>query len=130
MSLQHILVLIVCLIALAFVATSPVWRKRSSARALNGYQPREDRVLVKRSERPEPGPDEVVMPASQQKQKNEGTVVAIGPGAINAVTGRREPIDLAVGDVVEFLDYSGFEVEIDGEIYLSMRDLEIHGRRL
>jgi chaperonin GroES len=106
------------------------WRrpKRVLASSLS-YQPRGDRIIVRRHERsaPEGG---IMLPDSQQRPLNAGTVIAIGPGARNSVTGRIDRIeDLAPGDTVEFLDYAGSTVEIDGEEYLCMRDCEIHGKR-
>jgi len=106
------------------------WRrpKRALASSLS-YQPRGDRIIVRRHERsaPEGG---IMLPDSQQRPLNAGTVIAIGPGARNSVTGRIDRIeDLAPGDTVEFLDYAGSTVEIDGEEYLCMRDCEIHGKR-
>jgi len=102
--------------------------KRDLTSSLN-YQPRGDRIIVRRHERsaPEGG---IMLPDSQQRPLNAGTVIAVGPGARNSVTGRIDRIeDLAPGDTVEFLDYAGSTVEIDGEEYLCMRDCEIHGKR-
>jgi len=79
---------------------------------------------------PKPQPGTMALPASQQKPLNAGIVIAVGPGARNHVTGKIDPIeDLKPGDSVEFLDYAGAEVEVDGELYLVMRESEIHGKR-
>ncbi len=43
------------------------------------YEPRGDRVIVKRLPLPQPKPGDVFLPASQQKPLNEGTVIAVGP---------------------------------------------------
>lgn len=94
------------------------------------YEPRGDRVIVRRVAPPAPQEGDVLLPASQQKPLNEGIVVAVGPGLRNHATGLREPLDFKVGDHICFLEYAGFGVEIDGVEYLSMRDEEIHGRRL
>jgi chaperonin GroES len=93
------------------------------------YEPRGDRVVVRRLARPAPKPGEVVIPNSQQKLLDEGIVVAVGPGLRNRVTWQIDPVDLEVGDHVCFGDYAGSEIKVDGEEYLSMRDEEIHGRR-
>ncbi len=94
------------------------------------YEPRGDRVLVSRLPPPEPKEGMVFIPASQQKPLNEATVVVVGPGLRNRTTGKIDPVDLDPGDIVCFVDYAGFEVEVDGVKYLSLRDEEIHGRRL
>jgi len=87
--------------------------------ALFNYTPRGDRVIVKRHALPAQKPDEVFIPSSQQKPPNEGTVIAVGP----------EVSDIFPGDHVCFVEYAGTAVEIDGEEYLSMREVEIHGKR-
>jgi chaperonin GroES len=100
------------------------------SRSQLNYIPRGDRVVVKRSPRPEPKSGDMFIPDSQQKPLNAGTVIAVGPGARNPITGQIDAIvDLRPGDTVEFLDYAGSEIEIDGEAYLSMRESEIHGKR-
>ena len=97
---------------------------------LINYEPRGDRVIVSRLPPPEPVPGEVILPASQQKPLNEAIVISVGPGLRNRVTGKLDSIDLAPGDRICFVDYAGFDVEVDGKKYLSLRDEEIHGRRL
>jgi chaperonin GroES len=90
----------------------------SSPNSLN-YTPRGDRIIVKRAELPETPATGIVVPASQTKALDEGTVVAVGESIE----------DLEVGDYVCFLEYAGTKVTIDGEEYLSMRDEEVHGVR-
>lgn len=93
------------------------------------YEPKGDRVLVTRLTRPEPTPGQVVTPKSQEKEFNEGIVVAVGPGNRNRVTGYIDEVDAKVGEHVCFLEYAGVEVEVDGVYYLSLREEEIHGQR-
>ena len=94
------------------------------------YEPRGDRVLVRRLPRPAPQEGEVIIPNSQQKELDEGIVVAVGPGLRNRVTWQIDPVDLEPGDHVCFGEFAGSDVEVDGQTYLSMRDEEIHGRRV
>lgn len=93
------------------------------------YEPRGDRVIVKRLARPEPLPGALSLPESQQKPLDEGIVIAVGPGNRNRMTGYIDEVNLKVGDHVCFLEYAGTDIEVDGEVYVSMRDEEIHGRR-
>lgn len=86
-------------------------------------------MIVQELPPPTPKEGEVFLPASQQKPLNEGIVIAVGPGARNRVTGQLDPIDLNPGDHVCFVDYAGFDIEVDGVKYKSMRDEEVHGRR-
>ena len=83
------------------------------------YTPRGDRVIVEQAPLPEAPSEGLVVPKSQQKPLNEGTVIAIGPNVI----------DLRVGQQVCFLEFAGSPINIDGKEYLSMRDEEIHGIR-
>lgn len=94
------------------------------------YEPRGDRVIVRRLPPPESKEGEVYIPASQQKPLDEGIVIAVGPGSRNRLTGQIDPINLEPGDHVCFGDFAGNDVEVDGETYLSMRDEEIHGKRI
>jgi chaperonin GroES len=88
------------------------------------YTPRGDRVIVKRAERKPQEAGGIALPDSQQRPLNSGTVIAVGPGARNSVTGEVDAIeDLEPGDTVEFLDYAGAEIEVDGETYLCLRIL-------
>lgn len=69
------------------------------------------------------------MPNSQTKALDEGIVVAVGPGQRNRLTWQIDPVDLEPGDHVCFGDFAGSDVTVDGVVYLSMRDEEIHGVR-
>jgi chaperonin GroES len=94
------------------------------------YKPRGDRVIVKQLEATEQAPGGMELPDSQQKPPNEGIVIAAGPGLRNRVTGYVDEIDLKPGDHVVFVEHAGYEIVIDGETYLQMRDEEIVGTRV
>ncbi len=85
-------------------------------------------MIVRRLPPPEPKEGEVYVPASQQKPLNEGVVVAVGPKLYRRI-GDYVTSDINPDDIVCFVDYAGFEIEVDGETYLSLRDEEIHGKR-
>ena len=85
-------------------------------------------MIVRQMPPPEPKEDEVYVPASQQKPLNEGVVVAVGPELYRR-DGDYVTSDINPGDIVCFVDYAGFPIEVDGETYLSLRDEEIHGKR-
>lgn len=92
---------------------------QSESSAMNGYTPRGDRVIVKRLPLPEQQAGEMAVPDSQRRPPDEGIVHAVGP----------DVPDIAVGDHVCFLEHAGSELEIDGANYLSMREVEVHGKR-
>ncbi len=90
-------------------------------------------MIVRRLPLPEPVEGEVYVPASQQKPLNEGIVIAVGPSLYHPTMQAGQDVvvsDLNPGDTVCFVDYAGFEIEVDGETYLSLRDEEIHGKRI
>jgi co-chaperonin GroES (HSP10) len=97
-------------------------RKLARSRSSINYEPFDDRLLIRRLERKvQPIPDGVVMPQSQQAPLNEGIVIAVGPDVPQA----KWP-----GAHVCFVEHAGYEVEIDSESYLQMRDEEVIGRRV
>ncbi len=93
------------------------------------YQPRGDRVVVKRLPREEPTaeatPGQLQVPETQRPPVNEGIVIAVGPGARNRVTGQIDPIDLQPGDQVAWVEFAGSEDPETG--HLMLRDEEIWG---
>ena len=60
------------------------------------------------------------------KSISEGEIVAVGPGAVNN-DGKRNPIDVKVGDKVLFSKYSGDEVKIDGQDLIIIKEEDIIG---
>ena len=88
-------------------------------------QPLGDRVVVK--------PDEdqdmrtasgLVIPDTAKEKPQMGTVVAVGPGALDD-DGDRLPMDVSEGDKVLYSKFAGTEVKLEGTEYLvlSSRDL-------
>lgn len=76
-----------------------------------------DRVLVKLTE-PEKKIGTVIVPNEQKKTKI-AEVIAIGPGKDNI------PMVLEPGDIVLFGEYSGIEVEIEGQNLLLLTQEEV-----
>ncbi len=86
-----------------------------------------DRVVVHPSEEEEMTASGLVIPDTAKERPQEGTVVAVGPGAFE--DGQRVPMDVSTGDKVIYSKYGGTEVKIDGTEYLilSARDvLAVH----
>jgi chaperonin GroES len=60
----------------------------------------------------------IIIPDTAQKERPErGEVIAMGPGKL-LENGKREEMEVAVGDTVLFKKYAPDEVEVDGETYL------------
>ena len=52
--------------------------------------------------------------------------MAVGPGSLNT-NGKRNPIDVKVGDKVLFSKYSGDEVKIDGQDLIIIKEEDVIG---
>ena len=84
-----------------------------------------DRILVKRSEEDEQTTSGgIIIPDTAKEKPQEGEVVAIGNGRL-LDSGERQPVDVAVGDLVLFAKYGGTEVTYDGTEYLILREDDI-----
>lgn len=88
-------------------------------------KPLGDRVVVKPQEEAEARTASgLVIPDTAKEKPQQGTILAVGPGALDD-DGDRIPMDVEVGDIVLYSKYGGTEVKVGGEEYLivSARDL-------
>ena len=84
-----------------------------------------DRILVKRSDNDEQTTSGgIIIPDTAKEKPQEGEVVAVGNGRI-LESGDRQPVDVAVGDLVLFAKYGGTEVTYDNNEYLILREDDI-----
>jgi chaperonin GroES len=88
-------------------------------------RPLADRVVVRPLEREEMTKSGIVLPDTAKEKPQEGVVEAVGNGRLNENTGKREPIDLTVGDRVIYSKYAGNEVKLDDEDYLILSEKDI-----
>jgi chaperonin GroES len=95
-------------------------------RAMSGFRPLHDRVLVRRVEAEERTPAGIIIPDTAKEKPVEGAVLAVGPGARDE-TGRVVPLDVKVGDGVLFGKWAGTGVLIDGEERLILKESDILG---
>ena len=89
-------------------------------------RPLQDRVIVKRMEEETTSSGGIVLPDSATEKPIRGEVIAIGPGKI-LDSGKKQPLEVKVGDTVLFGKYSGTEVKLDDEELLVMREEAIMG---
>jgi len=86
------------------------------------FRPLFDRVLLKRTN----DVDDVggiIIPESAKEKSRKGIVVAIGPGVKNE-KGILIPTELKVGDTVIFGIGVGLDMDIDGEEYLIIPEID------
>ena len=92
-------------------------------------RPLGDRVVIQPTPREEMTKSGIVLPDTAKEKPQEGSIIAAGPGRLND-EGKREPMDVKVGDKVLYAKYAGTEFKVDGE-ELPHRQPEGHpgGRR-
>merc|ERR1712182_59649 len=94
--------------------------------ALKRLVPLLDRVLVSRVEPLKKSVGGVILPDSAVSKINEGTVVAVGPGA-RATDGSVIPMGVKEGDKVLLPEYGGTKVTVDDKEFTLFRDSELLG---
>ena len=90
------------------------------------FKPLRDRVLVKFSTEEEKTAGGLFIPDSAKEKPQRGTIIAVGSGKITD-DGKRQSMDVKVGDTVLFDKYSGSKIRIDDEDYLIIREEDILG---
>ncbi len=87
-------------------------------------RPLGDRVVVKPTPREEMTKTGIVLPDTAKEKPQEGSVLAVGPGRI-LDDGKREAMDVKVGDKVLYAKYAGTEFKVDGDelLIVSQKDI-------
>ncbi len=87
-------------------------------------RPLGDRVVIKPSAREEVTKSGIVLPETAKEKPQEGTILAAGPGKI-LDDGKREAMDVKVGDRVLYSKYAGTEFKVDGDelLIISQKDI-------
>ena len=86
---------------------------------MSKIQPLADRVLVKPATAEEKTIGGIIIPDSAKEKPLRGEVLAVGEGT------KDEAMILKAGDQVLYGKYAGTELELDGEIYLFMRQSDV-----
>lgn len=90
------------------------------------FKPLRDRVFVKFSLEEEKTTGGLFIPDSAKEKPQRGTVIATGPGRVTE-DGKRQPMDVKVGDTILFDKYSGSKIKMNDEEYLIIREEDILG---
>ena len=90
------------------------------------FKPLRDRVLVRYSSEEEKTAGGLFIPDAAKEKPQKGTVIAVGPGRVTD-DGKRQAMEIKVGDTVLFDKYSGSKIKIDEEEYLIIREEDILG---
>lgn len=89
-------------------------------------RPLHDRIVVRRKEEETTTAGGIVLPGSAQEKPQQGEILAVGNGRVMD-SGEVKALDVKVGDLVVFGQYSGQTIKIDGEEVLIMQESEIFG---
>ena len=82
-------------------------------------------MVVEREQAQEKTAGGIVLPDTAKETPPEGIVEAVGTGRLNETTGKREPVDVSVGDTVIYSKYAGNEVKLDEVEYLILGEKDI-----
>jgi chaperonin GroES len=87
-------------------------------------RPLGDRVVIEPTPREEMTKSGIVLPDTAKEKPQEGSVLAVGPGAFDN-DGKRIAIDVKKGDKVLYAKYAGTEFKVDGEelLIVSQKDI-------
>ena len=83
-----------------------------------------DRIVVQREVSSEKTVGGIYLPDSAKDRPTRGKIVAVGAGRV-LENGSRNALQVKVGDHVLFTSYAGESIEIDGEEYLLMNEMEV-----
>ena len=102
------------------MATATATRPKTGTK----LQPLGDRVVIKPLEREEMTKSGIVLPDTAKEKPQEGMILAVGPGALND-EGKRNAMDVKVGQKVLFAKYAGTEFKLDDDEYLIVGQKDI-----
>jgi chaperonin GroES len=87
-------------------------------------RPLGDRVVIEPTPREDMTKSGIVLPDTAKEKPQEGTVLAVGPGAFDN-DGKRVPIDVKAGDKVLYAKYAGTEFKVEGDelLIVSQKDI-------
>ena len=87
-------------------------------------KPLEDRILVQTLDAEQTTASGLVIPDTAKEKPQEGKILAVGPGKI-LEDGKREAIDVKVGDKVLYAKYAGTEFKVEGDELLIISEKDI-----
>jgi len=88
-------------------------------------RPLHNRIVVERSESSEQtSAGGIIIPDSAKEKPQEATVIAVGPGKLDK-DGKRQPLDVKVGDRVLIGKYAGSDIKLDNKEYVILTEDEV-----
>lgn len=94
--------------------------------ATPNIRPLADRLLVEPEETETKTKGGIVIPDTADKEKPVlGKVIAIGDGKY--VDGKKQPLQVKIGDKILYGKYAGTNIKLEGKDYLVMREEDVMG---
>ena len=87
-------------------------------------KPLGDRLVVEPKEKETTTASGLVLPDTASEKPQQGTVIAVGPGARDG-DGNRIAMDVSEGATVLFAKYAGTEIKLDDSKVLIMKESDI-----
>ena len=84
-------------------------------------RPLGDKVVIKPAKIEEKTQSGIILPGSAQEKPNQGTVIAVGPGARNQ-NGEHVALDVEVGDRIVYGKLGGVSLKYDDEEYIVLSE--------
>ena len=102
-------------------------KKADTAEATRlNLRPLADRVVIESVEEEEQtfAGGKLVLPETAKEKPQKGVILAVGPGRLDD-DGKRQAMDVKVGDQVLYAKYAGTEVKIEGRKLLILKESDI-----
>jgi chaperonin GroES len=96
----------------------------AKAAAKSKLIPLADRIVITPLKQDEVTASGLVIPDTAKEKPQQGEVIAVGPGRLDD-SGKRVPMDVAVGDRILYAKYTGTDVKIDGVDYIVLNEKDI-----
>ena len=87
-------------------------------------KPLADRLVVEPVEQEEVTAGGIILPETAKEKPQQGKVLAAGPGRVDE-DGKRQAMEVKVGDRVLYAKYSGTEIKLDNKKVLILRESDI-----
>ena len=87
-------------------------------------RPLGDRLVVEPVEEETKTASGIILPETAKEKPQKGVVLAVGPGNCLA-NGKRQAIDVQVGDKVLYAKYGGTEIKVDDRKILILSESDI-----
>ena len=87
-------------------------------------RPLGDRIVIRRFESDEKTAGGILLPDTAKQKPQRGRVLAVGPGKLRD-NGKRDALNVVVGDEVIYGKYSGNDIEVESKEVKILRESDI-----